>query len=124
MRKFVATALMASMCILSACTGMAGIPNIPAAPVEVANQTVLDERGAIAAEVAYKAFRTAVEFATDAGMLTGANAKRAAHFDNLAYAAVGAARAAYRAGNAESYQKAVDEALKAVGAALASIKGA
>lgn len=120
MREFILAAALA----LSACTGTQGIPNTPAAPVEVADQTTLDERGAIAAEVAYKAFRTAVEFATDAGMLTGANASRAAHFDNLAYAAVGAARAAYRAGNAESYQKAVDEALKAVGVALASIKGA
>lgn len=106
---------------LSAC---ATFQHIPAAPVEVADKTTLDERGAIAAEVSYKAFRTAVEFATDAGMLTGANAARAAHFDNLAYAAVGAARAAYRAGNAESYKTAVDEALKAVGVALASIKGA
>lgn len=109
---------------LPGCAGNIGIPNIPAAPVEVADKTTLDERGAIAAEVAYKALRTAVEFATDAGMLTGANAKRAAHFDNLAFAAVSAARAAYRAGNAESYKAAVDEALKAVGAALASIKGA
>ena len=109
---------------LPGCAGIGGIPNIPAAPVEVADKTTLDERGASAAEVAYKAFRTAVEFATDAGMLTGANAARAARFDNAAYSAVGAARAAYRAGNADTYQKAVDEALKAVVAALASIKGA
>lgn len=116
MRKFILAAALA--------LSLPGCATIPAAPVDVADTTTLDERGAIAAEVAYKAFRTAMEFATDAGMLRGAAAARAAHLDNLAYAAVGAARAAYRAGNAESYKAAVDEALTAVGAALASIKGA
>lgn len=117
MRKFALVAALA----LSACTT---IPALPPAPAAVADKIALDERGAIAAEVAYKAFRTAVEFASDAGLLRGANAKRAADLDNRAYAAVGAARAAYRAGNADSYQRAVDEALKAVAAALSAIKGA
>lgn len=119
MRKLILAAAFA----LSACSGTGGL-TIPAAPIVVADQTTLDERGAIAAEVAYKAFRSAAEFATDAGMIRGQAASRVAHLDNIAFAAVGAARAAYRAGNAESYEAAVKTALAAVGKAMAAIKGA
>lgn len=97
--------------------------NVPTSPGQVAQQTVLDEQGALGVELAYKAFRTALEVAVDAGVLKGANATKAATLDNRAYAAVQAARAAYRAGNAASYAQAVTEARAAINAALAAVKG-
>lgn len=121
MRKLILAAALALS--VSGCGASGGL-NIPAAPVEVADQTTLDERGAIAVEVAYKAFRTAAEFGTDAGMIRGETATRVARLDDLAFAAVGAARAAYRAGNSESYEEAVKTALAAVGKAMAAINGA
>lgn len=102
---------------LTACAGL----SVPTSPGAVAQQTVLDEQGALGVELAYKAFRTALEVVTDAGLLRGADAAKAATLDNRAYAAVQAARAAYRAGNAASYKAAVDEARTAISAALAAI---
>lgn len=95
--------------------------NVPASPGAVASQTMLDEQGALGVELAYKALRTALEVAVDAGVLKGANATKAAALDNRAYAAVQAARAAYRAGNAASYAQAVTDARAAISAALAAI---
>ncbi len=119
MRKlFLAAALALT---LPACTTL---PTVPPAPVAIADKTTLDESGARGAEVAYKAFRTAMELAVDAGVLRGAAAERVKGLDNRAYALVGAARAAYRAGNADSYKKAVDEALAAITSATAAIAGA
>lgn len=116
MRKLILGALLPLA--LTACAGLGSVPTSPGA---VASQTVLDEQGALGVELAYKAFRTALEVATDAGVLRGANATKAAALDNRAYAAVGAARAAYRAGNAASYAQAVTEARAAITAALAAI---
>lgn len=97
--------------------------NVPTSPGQVADRTVLDEQGALGVELAYKAFRTALEVATDAGVLRGQRATQAAALDNRAYAAVQAARAAYRAGNAASYARAVTDARAAINAALAAVKG-
>lgn len=116
MRKLILAAALA----LSACTTL---PTVPPAPVVVADKTTLDESGALGVEVAYKAFRTAMEMAVDAGLLKGAAAERVKGLDNRAYALVGAARAAYRAGNALSYRQAVDEALAAITSATAAIAG-
>lgn len=105
---------------LAAC---ATLPAVPTSPGQVADATVLDEQGALGVELAYKAFRTALEVATDAGVLRGATATKAAALDNRAYGAVQAARAAYRAGNAASYTQAVTDARAAINAALAAVKG-
>jgi hypothetical protein len=118
MRKLFLAALLPLA--LTACAGLS-LPNVPTSPGAVAETTVLDEQGALGVELAYKAFRTALEVAVDAGVLKGANATKAAALDNRAYAAVGAARAAYRAGNAASYSQAVTEARNAITAALAAI---
>lgn len=104
--------------------GCAGFGSIPTSPGQVAEGTVLDERAAIAVELAYKASRTALEIAVDAGLLRGERAAQAAALDNRAYSAVQAARAAYRGANAASYYQAVDEARAAIAAALAAVKGA
>lgn len=98
---------------LSACAGLQ-IPQLPSAPVAVADETVLDEQAALSIELAYKAARLAMETAVDAGAIRGANATRIAELDNEAYAAVLAARRAYRAGNATSYGAALAEARAAI----------
>lgn len=115
MRKLV----IASALALSACTTIPA----PPPPATIADTTTLDETGAIGVEVAYKAFRTAMELAVDAGMLKGATALRVRDLDNRAYALVSAARAAYRAGNAATYSAAVDEALSVITSATAAIAG-
>lgn len=105
--------------IIAAALAVAGCTTLPTAPSYVAEQTVLDERGAIAVELAYKAARMAVEAATDAGAIRGETAARFAELDNQAYGAVRAARSAYRAGNAASYEAALTEARGAVAQLLA-----
>jgi hypothetical protein len=92
-------------------------------PADVASTTVLDEQAALGVELAYKAFRTALEVATDAGVLRGTAATQAADLDARAYLAVLAVRGAYRSGNATSYGQAVTDARAAITAALASVKG-
>lgn len=86
-----------------------GSASLPGAPAEVADQTVLDERGATAAELAYKAARLAGEMAVDAGLIEGDRARQVAALDNTAFAALGKVRAAYAAGNAASYDAALSE---------------
>jgi hypothetical protein len=83
-----------------------------------ADRTTLDERAASAAELAYKAARTACELAVDLGTIKGATATRFRELNRQAYAALGKVRAAYRAGNARSYTAALDEAASLTGALL------
>jgi hypothetical protein len=105
---------------LTGCSGLAGLAGgIPPTPVAAADETVLDEQAALAVELAYKAARLAVETGVDAGVVRGAQATRLAELDNQAYAAVLAARRAYRAGNATSYGAALAEARAAIADMLA-----
>jgi hypothetical protein len=99
---------------LCGCAGLSALTSLPAAPVAVANETTLDEQGALAVELAYKAARLAMETGVDAGAIRGETAVRVAELDNTAYAAVLAARRAYRAGNATSYGAALAEARGAI----------
>lgn len=101
----------------------ATFPSVPTSPDQVADATVLDERAAIAVESAYHAAGLALEAATDAGLLRGAAAAKAARLERAAYHAVLAARAAYDAGNASSYETALAEAREAIAAALLAING-
>lgn len=118
MRKLI-IALFAPLA-LAAC---ATVPSVPPAPADVADTTVLDERGAIAVESAYRAAGLALEMAADTGLLRGEAAARAARLEQRAYDAVLAARAAYDAGNAASYATALINARAAVAAALVAING-
>ena len=111
-----------AVCVLAAC-GSTTTPGAIPTPSDVADTTVLDERAALAVELAYKAETLALETAVDAGLLTGENAAKAAALDARAYAAVKAVRAAYDAGNAESYPEAILGAHAAISEALAAIKG-
>lgn len=90
-----------------------------APPSEHADKTVLDEQGMLAAELAYKAARVAVEIGVDAGLIRGETATRVAAIDDQAYAALGVARSAYRAGNAQSYKNALRDAQAAISGLLA-----
>lgn len=99
------------------------LPTVPTAPADVANATVLDEKAGIAVEVAYKAWRTAVELAVDGGVLKGDKAARVAEIDRRAYTATLATQAAYRAGNAAGYATAAREATDAIRLGVAVMKG-
>ena len=112
--------LAAALLSLSGCAGLSALM-APPAPATVANQTVLDEQGAIGVELAYKAARVALETAVDANMLKGAKATQAAALDNQAFAAVTGVRAAYRAGNGANYGVALAEARAAVTNLLAAV---
>lgn len=108
--------------IALALTSLTACASIPAAPVEVANKTVLDERAAIGVELAYKASRLAIETAVDAGLVKGQRAAAIAELDRTAYKAVLAARAAYRTGNALAYDAALLQAQTAI-STITSILG-
>ena len=122
MRKTILPVLAALALALPGCTATGGI-GIPTSPGAISSQTQLDDRLAIGAELAYKTFRLALELAVDAGVVKGELATRMAALDNRAYSATLAVRAAYRSGNAASYQAAYDQALQAINAAQAAIKG-
>ena len=83
-------------------------------PAKFADRTVLDERALLGAELAYKSARTAVELATDAGLVTGARAEALILIDARAYGSLLAARRAYAAGNAASFGAALDAALPVI----------
>lgn len=117
MRKFIAALLLPLA--LAAC-GV--LDPRPAGPVVVADQTVLDERAAVGVELAYKATALTLETAVDAGLLYGEAATKAAELDRKAYAAVTAARKAYEAGNAATYDQAVADAYAAVSLALEALR--
>lgn len=120
MRKIVFAAALALS--LAGCATLGSPTNLlPPAPAEVADRTVVDEQGAIAVELAYKAFRTAVEAATDAGWIAGDKATQVAALDRRAYSATLAVRAAYSAGNATSYALAIEAANKALAEANAAL---
>ena len=103
---------------LGACAGLGAVPSLPPNPATVADQTTLDERGAIAVEIAYQAAARATEALTDAGLIEGEAATRVAQIDRRAFAAVQTARRAYDAGNATSYADALREARAEIAALL------
>ena len=109
---------LALLCALSACTPPATIPTAPGA---VADKTILDENAALAAELAYKAARVALETGADAGVIRGATAARIAALDVKAYAALRVVRRAYEAGNSTSYAAALTTARAAIAELLSVI---
>jgi hypothetical protein len=107
---------------LAACGGaLGGLATTP--PAQVADATVLDERGAIAVESAYRAAGLALEMAVDTGLLRGSAAATAATYEQRAYTAVLAVRAAYDAGNATGYAAALVNARQAIARALLAVNG-
>lgn len=96
---------------LAACTP-GGLTSVPTTPAAVADQTVLDEKGAIAAETAYTIAARGAALAIRTGAVSDpAIIQRIGQLDRQAYSAVQATRAAYEAGNAASYKAAFDQAM-------------
>ena len=116
MKRFIPILL---LCALSACVP---VNSIPPAPAAIADKTILDEQGALTAELAYKAARVALETGVDAGVIRGDTAARIAALDAKAYAALRIVRRAYEAGNAASYASALATARSAI-ADLLSLTG-
>jgi hypothetical protein len=109
--------LLAAALALSACAPA----SLPDSPAEVADSTVLDEKAAIGAELSYTAAAKAAALAIRSGAVTSpATIKRIGELDRQAYAAVVATRAAYSAGNADSYAEAFTTAQQAVTDLLAA----
>ncbi len=119
MRKLMIGLLLPVSLVMSGCAGF----SLPTTPSDAANGTILDERAALSVELAYKAQAKLLETAVDAGLLKGNRAAVAATFDIRAKSAVDAVRAAYDAGNAQSYNAAIDEARSAIEAAVNTISG-
>ena len=97
--------LIMACCAALALSGCGALPLLtgfqpPPAPVTVADRTVLDEQALTALELAYKGGRMAAEAGVDLGLIRGEVALKVARIDEQAFTALGAARAAYRAGNA------------------------
>lgn len=83
---------------------------LPSSPQAATNRTQLDENLLTGLELAYKAARIAVEIKVDSGQCTGTCATRFRDLNRRAFAALGAARTAYRAANAPGYLAALAEA--------------
>lgn len=107
---------------LASCGVSASVPQIPAAPVELADRTAADEQIAVGAENAYKAFRMALELAVDSGVLKGEAAAKAAKADQTAYTALLVMREAYKTANREDWINAARSANIALKQALATIR--
>lgn len=123
MRLFKGFYLAATLALCACAPAQSAIGGLPAAPVDLADKTTLDEQTALGVELAYQAAAFAILTATDAGLIRGAAADVVAACDRTAHSAVTALRAAYDAGNARSYAEAAVSARKAVAALLAAQSG-
>lgn len=115
--------ILAALALCACAPAQSAIGGVPAAPVELADKTTLDEQTALGVELAYQAAAFAILTATDTGLIRGAAADVAAACDRTAHHAVTALREAYDAGNARSYAAAAVSARKAVAALLAAQSG-
>lgn len=107
---------------LGACGLMPGLMALPSAvpaPVALADRIMLDEQALLGLELAYKGGRMAAEAGVDLGFIRGEVALKVAALDDKAFRALGSARAAYRAGNADSYKTALGEGQAAITGILA-----
>lgn len=101
MRKLLVLAAMSAAMLLPAC---ATVPTgIPLSPSAVADSTTADEKASLGVEISYKAVGVLIEAAVDSGQLKGELAGRVDRLDAQAAGLVAKARAAYDAGNSESY---------------------
>jgi hypothetical protein len=103
---------------------LAACQTIPStAPSSYADQTKVDEQGAVTAELAYKSWRLAVETGVNAGLIKGQLASSVAGLDNRLYSALQAVEAAYAGGNAADINTAVASFNTALTTGYAAIGG-
>lgn len=100
---------------LAAIVSLAGCATLPAVlggtPAGYADRTVLDEQGALFANLTYTAASKGAALAIRTGIIKSPSAiKRIGYLDAKAYAAVDAVNRAYASLNAASYAVALDEA--------------
>lgn len=103
MRMFRGFIIAAAMSLCACAPSSSAIGGLPAAPAEIADATVIDENAALSVEIAYQAVALSVRAMAQTNIIMGTSAEEIAALDRAAYAAVKAARAAYDAGNADSY---------------------
>jgi hypothetical protein len=108
MRRF---ALLLALAPLAACH--------VSSPSDVAQSTVLDEKAGIAAETLYTAASKVGQNLVAAGRMSRETYRA---LDQRAYTALLVTRAAYRAGNAASYNAAMIEEINAAYAIFAEVK--
>lgn len=104
-------ALAAAM-TLASCGLATPVNLLPPAPVEVANQTTLDERLGLGAETAYAAAAQALVLKHMLSPFSPEDLATVKALDNKALEALKVVRAAYKAANAEDYRKAYDEVMR------------
>lgn len=95
---------------LSACALNTPPVSLPASPAAAADQTKLDEQAGLSLTLAYQAANRLGLVAIRSGLAKGAAAERIKSLDRSAFAWVERARAAYLAGNADSYASAAAQA--------------
>ncbi len=110
---------------LGACAGGISPPaSIPAAPIDLADKTTLDEATVIAFDQSVTVAANLAELAIRTGAVKGdAALNRVADASRRARAAVIALHAAYDAGNATSYAAAIRSAREAINAVQAAAMG-
>lgn len=102
----------ASALTLASCGLASPLNLLPPAPVEAADQTTLDERLGLGAETVYQAAAQAVVFKHKVAPFSEEDLKRVKQLDAQAVVALALVRQAYKAANAENYQKAYDDVVR------------
>ena len=125
MRRLYLTLAAALSMAVAACSTIASIPPSPAA---VADSVKLDEQIGLSLTLAYTASAKAAGLAITTAAALGkpfapATVKRIGELDTIAFAAVTAVRAAYKAGNATSYLAAISKARSAIADFLSAVRG-
>jgi hypothetical protein len=118
MKRFRGFFILAALSLCACAAPASTIGGLPAAPAEIADATVVDEKAALSVEIAYQAAALSVKAMAQTNIIMGTPAEKIAALDRAAYRAVRAARAAYDAGNADSYREAEAIARKHIAALL------
>lgn len=103
MRKLVLFAALLCAVPLASCD------TVPSGPIAIAQQSTLDEKGAVAAHLSYKGWVKLVELGVNVGQIKGERARQLAALDNQLYSTLQAVDAAYAASNARAYDIALKQ---------------
>lgn len=125
MKKFLFGALLplALALALPGCVGTS-LPALPDNPAAIADRTAIDEQVGLTITLAYTgASRAAALAIRTRPALSPATIRKIGSLDRTAFAAVEAVRAAYKAGNSDSYAAALTDARMAVAALLTAATG-